>query len=106
MGLLQLKQQVIAELKNEADLQGPHDSTPYEGIGMPGYVDPFSRLEQQMKDKQTGKPITLKGQSTRESWDGINIKSRGFQRPEQTKPNELRQSAITYVGSRPSLSED
>ena len=43
--ILTLKKQVIEEIKNELELtgQGKHK---FPGISRPGYVDPFSRLDQ------------------------------------------------------------
>ena len=43
--ILTLKKQVIEEIKSELELagQGKHQ---FPGISRPGYVDPFSRLDQ------------------------------------------------------------
>ena len=43
--ILTLKKQVIEEIKNELELTGAGKHQ-FPGIGRPGYVDPFSRLDQ------------------------------------------------------------
>jgi hypothetical protein len=49
MDLLSLKAAVIEEIKNEFELTGDH-RLHRNVIGRPGYVDPFSALEQTYKD--------------------------------------------------------
>ena len=57
--ILTLKKQVIEEIKNELELagQGKHQ---FPGISRPGYIDPFSRLDQAQNQKE-GDKIQLKG---------------------------------------------
>ena len=57
--LLSLKKQVIEEIKSEFELAG-NGKRQFPGISRPGYVDPFSRLEQKQNNAE-GDKIQLKG---------------------------------------------
>jgi len=58
--LLSLKAAVIDEIKNEFELTGDARLN-RNVIGRPGYVDPFSALEQSYKDQKDGQKLHMVG---------------------------------------------
>lgn len=49
--ILTLKKMVIEEIKNELQLTGAGKGN-FPGISRPGYVDPFSRLDQKQNQSE------------------------------------------------------
>ena len=56
--LLSLKKLVIDEIKNDFELKGQAHRG---AIGQPGYVDPFTRLEQTYQDQKTENKVHIGG---------------------------------------------
>lgn len=117
--ILTLKKQVIEEIKNELELAG-QGKRQFPGIGRPGYVDPFSRLDQTQNQKD-GDKIQLKGSQKpkitldeNDDMDDTQSQVIANQRKAQaeidqeysaTKGSDVRKSVQTIISQRQSLTE-